>query len=172
MALLQQTPKVFKKKGGQTYGWRSTQKKEKNKKTEEEKSQSQQPLLGPRRPRPWKFVARRLRWGYKGQKAVTVHCRTLPTLRSSLVPSSSKMRANLLRCLEWVRRIRAINVKVPIFLIHFYHICASVICFNLVVTFFYFSLGLPKYNFLNSGAVVYENLVKSRHRKIRMFLQH
>ena len=86
--------------------------------------------------------------------------------------SSSKMRADLLRCLEWVRRIRSINVKVPIFLIHFYHICASVICFNLVVTFFYFSLGLPKYNFLNSGAVVYENLVKSRHRKIRMFLQH
>ena len=95
----------------QTFGWRSTQKR-KRKKPKEAKSQSQQPLLGPRRPRPSKFVARRLRWGYRGRTAVTVHCRTLPTLRSSLVPSSSKMRANLLRCLEWVRRIRAINVKV------------------------------------------------------------
>ena len=109
ITLLQQTAKVFMKKRNKHLG-DVVLRKGKEKKSKGEKSQSQQPLLGPRRPRPSKFVARRLRWGYKGRTAVTVHCRTLPTLRSSLVPSSSKMRANLLRCLEKVRRIRAINV--------------------------------------------------------------
>ena len=60
MALLQQTPKVFKKKGDKHMG-DVVLRKGKEKKNEEEKSQSQQPLLGPRRPRPSKFVARRLR---------------------------------------------------------------------------------------------------------------
>ena len=59
MPLLQQTPKVFKKKADKHMGDVVLRKgKEKN---QEEKSQSQQPLLGPRRPRPSKFVARRLR---------------------------------------------------------------------------------------------------------------
>ena len=60
MALLQQTPKVFKKKADKHMG-DVVLRKGKEKKNEEEKSQSQQPLLGPRRPRPSKFVARRLR---------------------------------------------------------------------------------------------------------------
>ena len=60
MALLQQTPKVFKKKADKHMG-DVVLRKGKEKKPEEEKSQSQQPLLGPRRPRPSKFVARRLR---------------------------------------------------------------------------------------------------------------
>ena len=60
MPLLQQTPKVFKKKADKYMG-DVVLRKGKEKKNEEEKSQSQQPLLGPRRPRPSKFVARRLR---------------------------------------------------------------------------------------------------------------
>ena len=60
MPLLQQTPKVFKKKADKHMG-DVVLRKGKEKKNEEEKSQSQQPLLGPRRPRPSKFVARRLR---------------------------------------------------------------------------------------------------------------
>ena len=61
MALLQQTPKVFKKKKADKHMGDVVLRKGKEKKNEEEKSQSQQPLLGPRRPRPSKFVARRLR---------------------------------------------------------------------------------------------------------------
>ena len=60
MPLLQQTPKVFKKKADKHMG-DVVLRKGKEKKNEEEKSQSQQPLLGPRRPRPSKFVAKRLR---------------------------------------------------------------------------------------------------------------